>query len=307
MKRSDSEESLPSQSRADDRFFVFASVILPFLAQVAYLFDAFYYHIHGRSSSGYEGLLSSILSVFVYLQYSAPLRSRYLRLFYHISLWILSEVGTLAHVIYYAKRNDVFHTVFYTLWATLDTIYFICLICCRVFYKHRGLRVHVSLEQEHLFYFISRLEVILALFIPVFFDTQLITLTRDNIAFFILFDFFAESYHRFRGVAIKATLYIFVVIVTVSVATEWLYIAKHEFKFEIASIISEIIAACFCYAFIVMQFFPGNFLPKKKPKPRHRARTLSTGTSIGTARLSVVRTNNSISNGINSDKRISYF
>ncbi|CAF5084010.1 unnamed protein product, partial [Rotaria sp. Silwood1] len=133
-------------------------------------------------------------------------------------------------------------------------------------------------------------QVNLALFIPVFFDTHLITLTRDNIAFFILFDFFAESYHRFRGIAIKATLYIFVVIVTVSVATEWIYIAKHEFKFEIASIISEIIAACFCYAFIVMQ-----------------ARTLSTGTSIATARLSVVRTNNSISNGINSDNRISYF
>jgi hypothetical protein len=126
----------------------------------------------------------------------------------------------------------------------------------------------MPLNQEHLFHFISRLEVILAIFIPVFFDSRFITLTKDNIAFYILFDFFAESYHRFYGVTIKATLYIFVVIVTTSVATEWIYIASHEEKFEIASTICELIAACFCYALIVMQFFPRYFMPKKRRKRR---------------------------------------
>ncbi|CAF2848347.1 unnamed protein product [Rotaria sp. Silwood2] len=307
MKRSDSEESLSPPSRADDRFFVLASVILPFLAEGAYLFDVFHYHMHGTSANGYEGLLSSVLSVFIYLQYSAPLRSRYVRFSYHLSLWILSEVGNLAHIIYCTKTNNILHIVVYTIWAIIDTIYFICLICCRVFYKHRGLHVHVPLEQEHLFNFISRLEVILALFIPVFFDTHLVTLTRDNIAFYILFDFFAESYQRFRGIAIKSTLYIFVVIVTVSVATEWLHIAKHEYKFEIASIISEIIAACFCYAFIVMQFFPGNFIRRKNRKYRHRARTLSTVSSNTTSRPSASGTNYMIFNDIDSNRRISYF
>lgn len=272
MRRTGSDESLASQSRADDRFFVFTTVILPFIAQGAYIFDVFYYHTHDKSSAGYEGLLSSILSVFVYLQYCVPLRSRYLRFFYHLSLWILSEVGTIGHIVYYAKKDDVFHVVLYAIWAGIDSIYFICLIYCRVFSKHHGLHVHMPIEQEHLFHFISRLEIILAIFIPVFFDTRLITLTRDNIAFYILFDFFAESYHRFRGVTIKATLYIFVITVTASVATEWLHIAKYEKRYEIASLICEIAAACFCYSLIVMQFFPSNFISRKKRKKQQHGR-----------------------------------
>jgi hypothetical protein len=62
-------------------FFVIATVILPFLAQGAYLFDVYYYHTHIASNTGYESLLSSILSVFVYLQYSVPLQSCYLLFF----------------------------------------------------------------------------------------------------------------------------------------------------------------------------------------------------------------------------------
>jgi len=279
MHRTGSDESLASRSRADDRFFVIATVILPFLAEAAYLFDVFYYHTQDASSTSYEGLLSSILSVFVYLQYSVPLRSRYLRFFYHLFLWILSEIGTIGHVVFYSKKNDVLHVVLYTIWATIDSIYFVCLIYCRVFSKRRDLHVFMPIEQEHLFHFISRLEILLAIFIPVFLDTSLITLTRDNIAFYILFDFFAESYHRFRGVTIKATLYIFVVTVTASVATEWIHIANHEKKYEIASVILELIAACLCYSFIVMQFFPSNFITRKKRKNRHVKKASSTTTT----------------------------
>ena len=268
MRRTDSDESLAPGGRADDRFFVIATVVLPFIAQGAYIFDVFYYHNHDASETGYEGLLSSILSVFNYLQYSVPLRSRYLRFVYHLSLWLLSETGTIGHIVYYSKKNDVFHIVLYAVWATIDTIYFICLIYCRVFGKRRGLHVHMALEQEHLFHFISRLEVILAIFIPVFFDTRLITLTRDNIAFYILFDFFAESYHRFSGVRIKATLYIFVITVTVSVATEWIHIANHNSKFEFVSLVFELIAASLCYSLIVMQFFKSNFCEPKKRRRR---------------------------------------
>ncbi|CAM4904156.1 unnamed protein product [Rotaria socialis] len=147
IARSDSQEYFPRESRADDRFFVIASILLPYIAEVAYAFDVFYYHNHQQLDSGYDGLVSSILSVFVYLQYCAPLRSRCLRLFfYHTSLWSLSQIGTLAHV-------------------------------------NRGLHVHMPIEQEHLFHFISRLEVILELFIPVFLDVRLVILTRDNVAF----------------------------------------------------------------------------------------------------------------------------
>lgn len=282
MHKTDSSESLATRSRADDSFFVVATVVLPFLAEAAYLFDVFYYHTKNGSNNGYEGLLSTILSVFIYLQYSAPLRSRYVRFIYHLILWILSEVGTIAHVVYYARKHDTFHVVLYVIWAVIDSVYFICLVYCRVFSKHHGLRVHMPLEQEHLFHFISRLEVILAIFIPVFFDTRLITLTRDNIAFYILFDFFAESYHRFSGVRIKATLYIFVIAVTASVATEWIHIANHKTKYEIASLICELVAACLCYVLIVMQFFPANFIARKKRKSQRIRSILSSITTTHT-------------------------
>jgi hypothetical protein len=142
MHRANSDESLSYQSRADDRFFVIATVLLPFCAQGAYLFDVFYYHTHSELT-GYECLLSTTLSVFVYLQYSVPLRSRYLRFFYHFLLWILSEIGSLGHVVYYSKKNDVFHLVLYSLAATIDSIYFAGIVYCRVFAEHNVLRVHM--------------------------------------------------------------------------------------------------------------------------------------------------------------------
>ncbi|UJR27715.1 hypothetical protein I4U23_008992 [Adineta vaga] len=301
MHRTDSEESISTKNRADDLFFVLATGILPIIAQGAYIFDVFYYHTYGELSTGYEGLLSSILSVFAYLQYCVPFRSRYVRFFYHLFLWILSEVGTLGHLVSYAKKDDVLHVVLYALWATIDSIYFICLIYCRVFGKSRGLHVHMPIKQEHLFHFISRLEVILAIFIPVFFNTHLITMTRDNIAFYILFDFFAEHYHRFNGIKIKATLYIFVVAVTASVTTEWIHVARHEQRFEIASLICEIVAACLCYSLIVMQFFPSNFAQKKSRKSK-RLEQITARMSVTTERTSDNRSTDQVSNETETEK-----
>jgi hypothetical protein len=195
--------------------------------------------------------------------------------------------------------------ILYSLWVTIDSIYCVCLIYCRVFSKHHNLHVHIPLEQEHLFHFISRLEIILAIFIPVFFDTHLITLTRDNIAFFILFDFFAESYKRFHGVTIRVTLYIFVITVTASVATEWIYIVNRKKQYEIASLICELVAACLCYILIVMQFFPANFIPRKKRKNRHAKNVLSSITS--TDQTSDNHVKDTISYDVNSQTNICYF
>ncbi|CAF2837497.1 unnamed protein product [Rotaria sp. Silwood2] len=274
MHNSDSEVSSSLSSRADDKIFVIATVLLPIFAQAAYIFDVFYYHFN-VVDNGYEGLLSSILSVFAYLQYCAPIRSRFTRFFYHLFLWILSEIGTLGHLISYLKKNDVFSLVLYSLCGTIDSIYFGCLIYCRVFSKDRSVRVHMAIEQRHLFRFISRLEVLLAIFIPVFFNKHLITLTRDNIAFYILFEFFAEYYHRFHGMRVKAVLYIFVVTVTASVTLEWIHIVKHEVKYEIASSLCELTASCFCYSLIIMQFFPNNFISRKKMAKTRRRQTVS--------------------------------
>ena len=69
------------------------------MAQGAYIFDVFYYHYYGLISSRYEGLLSTILSVFAYLQYCVPIQSRFIRFIYHLFLWILAVIGTLCHLI----------------------------------------------------------------------------------------------------------------------------------------------------------------------------------------------------------------
>ncbi|CAF0879633.1 unnamed protein product [Adineta steineri] len=269
MRRGDSDESLSYQNRADDRFFVISTAVLPFLAQAAYIFDVFYYHTHSsHASTGYG-------------------------------------VGTIGHVIFYAKEGGTLHVVLYILWGIIDSIYFACLIYCRVFSKHYGLRVHMPIKQEHLFSFISRLELILAIFIPIFLDSQHIKLTRDNIAFYILFDFFAESYSRFAGIRMKTILYIFVVTVTASVTTEWIHIAKHEKIFDIASLICELVAACFCYSLIVMQFFPSNFKSKKRRKCK-RSRKLLPRSSINTIQLSDNHTDDETSTDTNSEN-VSYF
>lgn len=290
MHGSDSEVSTTLCSHSDDKFFVLASVFLPILAQAAYIFDVFYYHYNTAQDKGYEGLLSSVLSVFAYLQYCVPIRSRLRRFVYHLFLWSLSGIGTLGHIIS-SVRKDTGSVILYSLFGLVDSIYFVCLIYCRVFSKDRYVRVHMAIEQRHLFRFISRLEVILAIFIPIFFSKRLVTLTRDNIAFYILFDFFAEYYHRFHGMRIKAVLYIFVVTVTASVTLEWIDIVKHseiyditsivrddgkhEMKYELASSICELLATCLCYSLIIMQFFPNNFISRKKLAKVKRRQTVS--------------------------------
>ncbi|CAF3285428.1 unnamed protein product [Rotaria socialis] len=270
----DAELSPSLSSRSEDKFFVVVSVLLPIVAQTAYIFDVFYYHLNSKQDNGYEGLLSSVLSVFAYLQYCVPIRSRCTRFFYHLFLWILSEIGTLGHLIL-CDRRRISSMILYSLSGLVDSIYCGCLIYCRVFSKDRYVRVHMAIEQRHLFRFISRLEVILAIFIPIFFDTRFITLTRDNIAFYILFDFFAEYYHRFHGLRVKAVLYVFVGTVTASVTLEWIHLVKHDKNYEIASSLCELLASCLCYSLIIMQFFPNNFISRKKLAKHRRRQTVS--------------------------------
>ena len=51
-----------------DHFFLWSMIILPIIAQGAYIFDAFYYLAHHTETNAYEGLLSTILIVFAYLR-----------------------------------------------------------------------------------------------------------------------------------------------------------------------------------------------------------------------------------------------
>jgi hypothetical protein len=143
-------------------------------------------------------------------------------------------------------------------WMIWDILFTLALLYCRVY---RQLDHHIEVENKHIFHFISRLEVILAIFIPIFINQEYSTITRDNIAFFLLFDFFSEKYERFNSIWIKSCLYLFVATVTASVASEWLYFVFKQHKFEYVTDITELAAAGFCYIFIIMQFFEFHFKP----------------------------------------------
>jgi hypothetical protein len=250
-----------SEKRNDqgqDNFFLWSMVILPILAQVAYIFDAFYYLTHHSNGNAYEGLLSTILIVFAYLRYCSPIESRLILFIYYIFLCLLSEIGTIGYMIIFIIKKDLFFTLVYIFWGVIELIMTIMLIYCRVLMKYQ---INFIVENKHLFHFMSRLEIILAIFIPFYINKNFTTLTKDSIAFFLLFDFFSDSYVRFQGIWIKSTLYLFVATVTVAVAAEWLYFGAKLHYYEQISAVSELISACLCNLLIVLQFFPYHFTP----------------------------------------------
>jgi len=241
-----------------DRFFLWGIIFLPILSLCAYISDAYYHYFQSFQSSPaiYEGLLSTILIVFAYLQYCAPIQSRTLRFLYHLLLWVLIETGHIGYLLSFIHERKLFSVVVFVGWMILDALFILAILYCRVY---RELNHHIEVENKHIFHFISRLEVILAIFIPIFINQEFSTITRDNIAFFLLFDFFSEKYERFNGVWIKSCLYFFVAAVTSSVASEWLYFRLRSHTCDQVTDVSELIAACFCYTLIIMQFFNYHF------------------------------------------------
>lgn len=242
-----------------DRFFQWAMIFLPVLSLCAYVFDAYFYFfhtIHATEATIYEGLLSTMVLLFAYLQYCVPLESRPLLCAYYVLLWALNEAGHVGYLLACIYKGNLFTAVILSVWMILDIIHTSGLLYCRVY---RQLDYYIDVKNKHIFHFISRLEFMLAIFIPVFINNEYTTITRDNIAFFLLFDFFSETYELFKGAWIKSCLYLFVTFVTISVSTEWLYVGFKNHKFEQIMEVSELIAGCLCYALIIMQFFGRHF------------------------------------------------
>ena len=239
-----------------DRFFLYAMIILPFCSVGTYLFDAWYHFQFHSKERSYQGLLSTITIVFLYLQYCAPIRSRKALAVYHTLLYVGRQAATVGYLLHYIKDQDVFEVIFYCIVLVLDTLFTMGLLYCRVICDYES---HILVENKHLFYFMSRLEVLLTIFIPAYMDEKYTSLTRNVIAYFLLFDFFSDSYSRFQGVWIKAALYLFAATTTVSVATEWFYFNNHVHAYEMVSLISELVATALCDGIIILQFFPFHF------------------------------------------------
>ncbi len=247
--------TLKEPNEGQDNYFLWSMVILPIVAECAYIFDG-YYAISRSNNRHYAGLFSTILVVFTYLRYAAPIESRKILALYYIILCILNEAGTVGYLIGYIQHDNTYNVPIYILWGILEIIMTGCLIYYRVI-KQRHQKFH--LENKHLFQFVSRLEIILAIFIPFFLNNESLTLTKHSIAFFLLFDFFSESYNHFQGVWIKPILYLFVCTVSVSVATEWIFSTSDEHNVEIISSAFELISACLCDTLIIFQFIPYHF------------------------------------------------
>ena len=249
-------DKLPEKEQ--DHFFLWSMVILPIVAQGAYIFDAFFFLTHQNHDNAYEGLVSTILIVFAYLRYCSPIKNRIALFIYYIFLCILSQVGTIGYVLTFIWKKDNFSIIVYCFRGFIEVIMTIMLIYCRIVMRYE---INFIVENKHLFHFMSRLEIILAIFIPIFISKNFTTITRDSIAFFLLFDFFSASYARFQGVWIKSTLYLFVATVTTAVATEWVYIVQKKHCYEQIAVISELISAVLCNLLIILQFFPYHFTP----------------------------------------------
>jgi hypothetical protein len=250
--------TLKAPAAGQDNFFLWSMVILPFIAEGSYIFDAYYYLSHFDFIHPYQGLLSTILVVFTYLRYCVPIESSKMLAIYYVLLCILNETGTIGYLIVYIQHGDTFNIVIYVGWALLEITITSFLIYYRAFKRFHP-SFHV--ESKHLFHFISRLEVIFAIFIPFFINNTSITLTKHSIAFFLLFDFFSDSYSRFQGFWIKSILYLFVCTVTVCVASEWIYSKDNGPSYEIVSSVFELVSACLCNTLIILQFIPYHLTP----------------------------------------------
>jgi hypothetical protein len=78
-------------------------------------------------------------------------------------------------------KKDLFFIIIYGLWGFIELLITIMLIYCRIIMRYK---INFIVENKHLFHFMSRLEIILAIFIPFFINKNFTTLTKDSIAFF---------------------------------------------------------------------------------------------------------------------------
>ncbi|UJR18268.1 hypothetical protein I4U23_005171 [Adineta vaga] len=257
--------------------FALKMAIFSILALGTYLFDAYFFMINaikGQDPGRFEGLLSTIVILFFYIQFCIPIRQKILLTIYFLILWILHVVGHIGYLIAFIYLENKYGIIVFGFWILGSTLYMMILIYYRVI---RGQYHNIQIRNKHFFHFISQLEIILAIYIPTFGLSEVQTISRSSVAFFLLFDFFTGDYDRFHGLLIKFILHLFVGTVTASVALEFVFISVRLHGYEHASIIADVVSFYLFFLFILLQFHDNNF---KREKPRHG---LGNGPPIGTS------------------------
>ncbi|CAF1534129.1 unnamed protein product [Didymodactylos carnosus] len=226
-----------------------AMFLLPLISAGVYSGDAWFLYI---THSYYSGFLSTVSIIFFYLQFSTIIESNLYLLIYHTLICLLMLSGDIAYILYYIATKNLMQWILFIGYLILHSLF-----TALMYYKKRNnRRPRVLVEQSTLFHYISRLEIVFALFIPIFSNEKLHSRTTNNIAFFILFDFFFENYKVFRcrSKITKFLLYVFVIVVTVSAFFEWLFYARERHLYENLSAIPEIFATALC-CYLIFKLF----------------------------------------------------
>ncbi|CAF1971149.1 unnamed protein product [Rotaria magnacalcarata] len=236
-----------------DTFLRVAMSVLPVAAVLSYQIDAIW-QLQIRNM--YAGLSSTILHIFYFLQFYIHLKGNSKTIaniytyVYHIIIWIFKTGGNITYFLYHHREKNIFHQCIFALRTLQDTI-FISFLCI---YKIRSYEPLICVQHKVLFSVISRLEIILAILVPIFAQENLVKRTVANISLFILYDFFSVYYHLFT-LRLKWALWLFVVFITISVANEWLYFVNHQWNLcDQISAGFELLAECACCLLIIWQF-----------------------------------------------------
>ncbi|CAF1020805.1 unnamed protein product [Adineta steineri] len=175
-------------------------------------------------------------------------------IFLRIAMTILPITAVLTYQIDAIWQLQVHNT--YAGLSNLRTIQDTIFISSICIYKIRSYNPLICIQHKALFNVISRLEVILAILVPIFAQEDLIKRTVANISLFILYDFISVYYHLFT-LRLKWALWLFVVFITISVVNEWLYFVNHQCRLcDQISTGFEFLAECACCLVILWQFKP---------------------------------------------------
>jgi hypothetical protein len=147
---------------------------------------------------------------------------------------------------------------------------------------YRQYHVSMGLSIHNLFHLMSRLEVLLIVLIPIFTTYDIIS--TNSIAFFILYEFFSQTYNNpdliYSGYS-RLSFWLLIIFATVDVICqnfEFVYDRREEdahnhtseernhklaLGFQYASNISELCASAACYVLLLLQFFSKSDKQKK--------------------------------------------
>ncbi len=109
--------------------FYYLMIIMPILALAAYIYDA---STLFKSNDETGGLLSSILFIFYFLQYSVTIESKWLLTGYQFLLWIMVTAGDVVYVLYYFRENNQVQWIRYIGYILLDSVFNLALWSCKM-------------------------------------------------------------------------------------------------------------------------------------------------------------------------------